>query len=63
VLTVGMSMPLSMIVVHTSTSKRPSQKSTTTCSRLPSSIWPWAIGDAGLGHELAQSGGALLDRW
>ena len=35
-------MPLSMIVVHTSTSKLPSQKSSTTCSSSPSSICPWA---------------------
>ena len=35
-------MPDSMIVVHTSTSNWPSQKSTTTCSSVPSSICPWA---------------------
>ncbi len=38
-----MSIPDSMIVVQTSTSNLRSQKSRTTCSRLPSSIWPCAI--------------------
>ncbi len=32
-----------MMVVHTSTSYSRSQKSTMTRSRLPSSIWPWAM--------------------
>ncbi len=32
-----------MIVVHTSTSKRPSTKSTMTFSSAPSAIWPWPI--------------------
>ena len=35
-------MPLSMMVVHTSTSYLPSQKSITVCSSSASSIWPWA---------------------
>ena len=35
-------MPDSMMVVHTKTSNRFSQKSRTTCSSVPSSIWPWA---------------------
>ena len=38
VFTVGRSMPDSTIVVHTSTSNRPCQKSTITRSRVPSSI-------------------------
>ena len=42
VLTVGMSMPDSMIVVQTNTSYWPSQKSSTTLSSEPSSIWPFA---------------------
>src|SRR5664279_5423274 len=38
-----MSRPVSMIVVQTRTSKRFSQKSTTTCSSRCSAIWPWAV--------------------
>ena len=39
----GMSSPDSMIVVHTSTSKRPSAKSSMTRSSIPSAIWPWPM--------------------
>ena len=36
----GMSRPDSMIVVHTRTSNRPSEKSSMTRSSIPSAIWP-----------------------
>lgn len=36
-------MPDSTIVVETRTSNFFSQKSTTTCSRAVSDIWPWAV--------------------
>ena len=39
----GMSRPDSMIVVHTSTSNRPSLKSSMTRSSIPSAIWPWPM--------------------
>ena len=43
-----------MIVVQTRTSYSPSQKSTTTCSRLPSSIWPWATAIRASGTRSAE---------
>ena len=43
VLALETSRPDSTIVVHTSTSKRFSQKSSITCSRACSPIWPWAV--------------------
>ena len=54
-------MPLSMIVVHTSTSNRPSQKSTH--HLLQRALVHLAVGDgdARLGHQLAQRGGGHVD--
>ena len=54
-------MPLSMIVVHTSTSYWPSQKSTTTCSSVPSSIWPWAMAMRASGTSSRSSAADLVD--
>ena len=55
-------MPLSMIVVHTSTSKRPSQKSTHHLLQRAFVHLPVGDGDARLGHELAQPAGGHVDR-
>ena len=54
-------MPLSMMVVHTSTSKRPSQKSTTTCSSEPSSICPWAMAMRASGTSSRSRAAAIVD--
>ena len=54
-------MPDSMMVVQTRTSYSPSQKSTTTCSSVPSSIWPWATAMRASGHQLPQLGCAAVD--
>ena len=54
-------MPDSMMVVQTSTSYWPSQKSRTTCSSA--ALVHLAVGDGhpGLGHELADLGRHLVD--
>ena len=61
VLALGMSSPLSTIVVASSRSKRRSMKSSITCSSSFSGIWPWADGERGLGHDLPQPPGDDLD--
>ena len=54
-------MPDSMIVVHTSTSYWPSQKSSTTRSSRPSSIWPWATAMRASGTSSRSRGGHPVD--
>ena len=61
VLTVGMSRPLSTIVVHTSTSYSCSQNSCTTRSSRPSSIWPCATATRASGTSSPHVGGDVLD--
>ncbi len=62
VFTVGMSIPDSMIVVQTSTSYSPCQKSTTTCSSVPSSSCPWATAIRASGTSRRSWAGDVLDR-
>ena len=62
VLALDTSRPDSTIVVHTSTSKRFSQKSSITCSSWCSPIWPWAVATRASGTSSLEVGGGLLDR-
>ena len=62
VLALETSSPDSTIVVHTSTSKRFSQKSSITCSSWCSPIWPWAVATRASGTSSLILVGRLLDR-
>ena len=57
----GMSRPLSMIAVATSTSYSPATKSSMVCSSVSSSSLPVGDGDARARHERLQARRALVD--
>jgi hypothetical protein len=52
----GISRPLSMIVVQTSTSASPLTKSVITSSSSSASIWPWPTTMRAFGQQLAAGG-------
>ena len=61
VLALGMSRPLSMIVVASSISNLWSTKPSITSSSSPFGIWPWPMSSVRLGHDLLQPSGDDLD--
>ncbi len=61
VLALGMSRPLSMIVVASSMSNLRPMKSTITRSSSPSGIWPWPMTQIRLGHDPLQPLSDQLD--